>query len=93
MKVTDEDRAAGFKDIRISMLDGKLAIVRVNKPSPEKLAELAAQKMTPQVVCEFIGEVIKRDANFVLKIDPRSFNEIFLTASCLIGAENLARMR
>jgi hypothetical protein len=91
MKVTDEDRAKGWKEIRIAMLDGKLAIVRVSAPTPGKMVELMTQKMSHRVVFEFVSTVLARDANFVLKIDPRSFQEIFVTASCLLGAENLVR--
>jgi hypothetical protein len=89
MNVTPADQAAGFKEIRIAMLDGKFEVVRVSVEKPEKLAELFVQKPTP--VKAFIGEAIGRDLNFVEQIHPQSFHEIFLTAFKLLGMENLVR--
>jgi hypothetical protein len=89
MNVTPQDQAAGFKEIRIAMLDGKFEVVRVSVEKPEKLAELFAQNTTQ--VKAFIGEAIGRDLNFVEQIHPQSFHEIFLAVFALLGMENLVR--
>ena len=91
MNVTPQDQAAGFKEIRIAMLDGKFEVVRVSSPKPEKLMELMAQKMSQVVVFDFVGTVIDQNADFVLRIHPESFQEIFLTGFALVGMENLVR--
>lgn len=87
MSITDQDRAAGFKEIRISMLDGKFEIVRVTAPTPEKLVETMSQKPSQKMVFDFIASVTAKDLRFVLEMNPSSYVEIFITASGLCGLE------
>ena len=91
MNITEADRAAGFKEIRVAMLDGKFEVVSVCAPTPENMVEMMSQKMSAKTVYSFIKLVTGKDLQFILRIAPESFSEIFITASGLMGAEHLAR--
>jgi hypothetical protein len=87
MNVTEQDRAAGFKDIRIAMLDGKFEVVRVSAPTPEKLVETMSQKPSQKMVFDFITSATGKDLKFVLEMNPASYVDVFITACGLCGLE------
>lgn len=85
MNVSSSDVAAGFKEIRVAMMDGSFEIVRVVAPTPEMMAELVSQKVSFKLVFDFVASVTGKDLRFVLEMNPASYSEIFITASQLIG--------
>jgi hypothetical protein len=91
MNVTPEDKKLGFKEIQVAMLDGKLEIVRVTAPKPDKLMALMVEKLSAKTVYDFVGAVTGKHLRFVLEINPESYTDIFITASGLLGLEESAR--
>jgi hypothetical protein len=91
MKVTEQDRAAGYADIRVAMLNGNFEVVRVSGLPGEKIVALMQQPMSLKTNYDFVGLVTGKNLEFIQQLHPQSFYKIFLVACSLDGLENLVR--
>ena len=90
MSVTDQDRAAGFKEIRVAMLDGKFEVVCVSTLPDEKMFEIMGQKMSAKLIYQFAVAATGKPLDFILEMDQKSISQIFITVCGLIGREQIA---
>ena len=91
--VSDKDRAACFKEISVRMRSGRVERVRVFPMPIREMVSMNSAKMTTHLMYKFLGIALQRNAPFVLKIEPESYQDVFTVTVGLManGLEDMAR--
>ncbi len=81
--VTPEDRQAGFKEIHVSMRDGRILPVRVQPIAPKEMFRMLDG--TNETIFDVLAGVVDSDRKFLRQMNPICHAEIFAVSCGLLG--------
>jgi hypothetical protein len=79
-KITDQDRAAGFRDWKVKLRDGGTETLRVFKPKPAKLLEFLRLPSKTAGVYRLDAHAIRKDVAYLQDLDSSAICEIYFVA-------------